>query len=65
MDEVRVGVRKKGEPPDPTKAFLLGSQEDGVRPDSPLEAPGSLREVEGEIHVYLSDMTHDAGEDES
>jgi hypothetical protein len=34
------------------KKYLLDSQEDRVR-DGVFEAPGSLREVESEIHVYL------------
>jgi hypothetical protein len=55
-----MGIPKKGDPPDPTKAFLLGSQEDEGELEGVLEAPGSLREVEGELHVYLADVGPEA-----
>jgi len=51
-----MGVTRRGQQPDPNKGFLVESQEDanGVR-DGVFVAPGSLREVESEIHVYLLD----------
>lgn len=55
-----MGIPKKGDPPDPTKAFLLGSQEDEGELEGVFEAPGSLREVEGELHVYLADVGPEA-----
>lgn len=58
-----MGVRKKDEPPDPTKAFLVQSQEDEGGPGGTFHAPGSLREVEGEIHVYLTDVGVDDAQD--
>jgi len=59
-----MGVPKKGEPPDPNKAFLLESQEDEGGLEGTFHAPGSLREVEGEIHVYLANVGHDNEEAE-
>lgn len=49
-----MGVVRKGQAPDPQKGFLVQSQEefDGIR-QGVFIAPGSLREVESEIHVYL------------
>jgi hypothetical protein len=42
----------KGKERNPDKRYLLDSQEERVR-DGVFVAPGSLREVESEIHVYL------------
>jgi hypothetical protein len=50
-----LGVRKKGQLPDPNKRYLINKQEelgDSVSA-APFVAPSSLREVEAEIHVYL------------
>jgi hypothetical protein len=49
------GVVKKGQPP-PDRGYLLGEQEQ-VRHDGVFTAPGSLREVESEVHVYLAEVT--------
>lgn len=52
-----MGVVKKNEQPDPNKGFLLESQEDRDRRvggvGGVFVAPGSLREVETEIPVFL------------
>jgi hypothetical protein len=48
----RRGLGPKAKEEGSDKRYLLDSQEDRVR-DGVFEAPGSLREVESEIHVYL------------
>jgi hypothetical protein len=48
----RRGLGPKAKDEGSGKRYLLDSQEDRVR-DGVFEAPGSLREVESEIHVYL------------
>ncbi len=49
--------RKKGAPPPKeTKIYVLDSQEARVK-DGLMVAPGSLREVESETHVWLADVT--------
>jgi hypothetical protein len=50
----RRGLGPKASETKPDKRYLLDSQEDRVH-DGVFEAPGSLREVESEIHVYLLD----------
>jgi len=50
----RCGLGPKAKETSPTKRYLLDSQEDRVQ-EGVFEAPGSLREVESEIHVYLLD----------
>jgi hypothetical protein len=50
----RRGLGPKAKQRNPDKRYLLDSQEDRVH-DGVFEAPGSLREVESEIHVYLLD----------
>jgi hypothetical protein len=43
---------KKGREAKPDRRYLLDSQESRVK-EGTFEAPGSLREVESEVHVYL------------
>jgi hypothetical protein len=50
----RRGLGPKAKETHPDKRYLLDSQEDRVQ-EGVFEAPGSLREVENEIHVYLLD----------
>jgi hypothetical protein len=50
----RRGLGPKAKELSPDKRYLLDSQEDRVQ-EGVFEAPGSLREVESEIHVYLLD----------
>ena len=50
----RRGFGPKTKETNPDKRYLLGSQEDRVQ-EGVFEAPGSLREVESEVHVYLLD----------
>ena len=50
----RRGLGPKAKELSPDKRYLLDSQEDRAH-EGVFEAPGSLREVEGEIHVYLLD----------
>ena len=50
----RRGVSRKARETTPAKRYLLDSQEDRSR-DGIFIAPGSLREVESEVHVYLLD----------
>ena len=52
--EKGLGVQKRGEPRNPNKRFLLQSQEESQGDQAGVfVAPGSLREVETEIHVFL------------
>jgi hypothetical protein len=50
----RRGISKKAREENPAKRHLLDSQEDRGR-DGVFMAPGSLREVESEVRVYLLD----------
>lgn len=50
----RRGLGPKGKETNPDKRYLLDSQEARLK-EGVFEAPGSLREVESEIHVYLLD----------
>jgi hypothetical protein len=50
----RRGLGPKAKETNPDKRYLLDSQEDRVQ-EGVFEAPGSLREVESEVHVYLLD----------
>ena len=50
-----LGIQKKGDPP-PDRRYLLGEQE-AIKHEGVFTAPGSLREVENEIHVFLADVT--------
>ncbi len=52
--EKGLGVQKRGEPRNPNKHFLIQSQEESQGDQAGVfVAPGSLREVETEIHVFL------------
>ena len=56
--EKGLGVQKRDEPRDPNKRFLVQSQEDSESGQAGVFiAPGSLREVETEIHVFLVKST--------
>lgn len=57
-----MGPIKRDQPPPADKRFLVQSQEDDAEPSGTFNAPGSLREVEGEIHVYLENLSHDLDE---
>jgi hypothetical protein len=50
----RRGLGPKPKETHPDKRYLVDSQEDRVK-EGVFEAPGSLREVENEVHVYLLD----------
>src|SRR5262249_40001225 len=50
----RRGLGPKARETNPDKRYLLHSQESRVR-EGVFEAPGSLREAESEVHVYLLD----------
>lgn len=50
----RRGLRPRAKELSPDKRYLLDSQEDRAQ-EGVFKAPGSLREVENEIHVYLLD----------
>jgi hypothetical protein len=58
-----LGIQKKGQPP-PDRRYLLGEQE-VIEHEGVFTAPGSLREVESEVHVFLADVsTAETGDDE-
>jgi hypothetical protein len=59
----RRGLGPKPEVNNPDKRYLLDSQEDRVR-EGVFRAPGSLREVEQEVHVYLLGEVTVGGEDD-
>jgi hypothetical protein len=49
-----LGNQNRGEAPDPNKHFLVQTQEESESGQvGVFVAPGSLREVETEIHVFL------------
>lgn len=50
-----LGPMRAGAPRDPNKRYLIDRQEDSENrdPNTPFVAPGSLREVESEVHVFL------------
>jgi hypothetical protein len=50
----RRGLGPKAKETNPDKRYLIDAQEDRVQ-EGVFEAPGSLREVESEVHVYLLD----------
>jgi hypothetical protein len=57
-----LGIQKKGQPP-PDRRYLLGEQE-AIEHEGVFTAPGSLREVESEVHVYLADVSTAKTEDD-